>query len=66
MTIEIEEINVSRAVVSSDVHWVNGFTQVIEVTVKINRKVKGYFELRYVCWIDWVIGFIKMMLFKIL
>ena len=65
MPIEIEEINVPRAVVSTNVHWVNGFTHVIVVTVKIDRKVKSYFELRYLCWIDGVLDLIKVVLIKI-
>ena len=40
MPIEIKEVNVSRAVVSTDVHRVNSFPDVIKITVKINRDVK--------------------------
>ena len=66
MPIEIEKVNVPMAVVTTDVHRVNSFTEVIKITVKIDRDVKGYLELRHVCWIDGVLDVVQVVLIEIL
>ena len=45
MLFEVEQVNVDWSFMSSDVHWMASFTDVIKITVKFDLDVEALFKL---------------------